>query len=274
MSITKIAAAAVLVLSGALLSMAGELRPETLAGWNEYIGVEKSLVAGRPEGGPFLWSDETPGRSQRVHNGEIVIAPVGDNIPKKVQRGLIHHWIGATFLPNTRLEDVFRVVRDYGRYKEFYAPVVIDSKPIHNTGTDYKFSMTMLNEALFSKTALDSDFEESYVRLDEKRWYSIAYSTRIQEINNYGQPGQRELPVNAGNGYVWRLYSISRFEERGGGVLVELEAMALSRDVPASLHWVVNPIVRRVAKGSLSVSLGKTQEAVRSRTAPVQVAGR
>src|SRR3981081_1213981 len=111
MSITKIAAATALVLSGALLSVAGELRPETLAGWNEYIGVEKSLVAGRPEGGPFLWSDEKPGRSQRVHNGEIVIAPVGDNIPKKVQRGLIHHWIGATFLPNTRLEDVFRVVR-------------------------------------------------------------------------------------------------------------------------------------------------------------------
>jgi hypothetical protein len=83
-------------------------------------------------------------------------------------------------------------------------------------------------------------------------------------VDNYGQPDQRKLSPDEGSGYIWRLYSLSRFEERDGGVYVELEAIALSRDIPGSLHWLVNPIVRRVSKGSLEVSLVKTQQAVRS----------
>jgi hypothetical protein len=72
------------------------------------------------------------------------------------------------------------------------------------------------------------------------------------------------LAPDAGSGYIWRLYSLSRFEQRDGGVYIELEAIALSRNVPASLHWLVNPIVRRVSRNSLELSLQKTAEAVRS----------
>jgi hypothetical protein len=61
---------------------------------------------------------------------------------------------------------------------------------------------------------------------------------------------------------IWRLYSISRFEQRDGGVYVELEAIALSRDVPGALRWVVDPIVRRTSRSSMVVSLQKTEGAV------------
>jgi hypothetical protein len=243
---------------------ASELRPETLKGWNEYIEAESSRVGERSSSGKFLWSDESPERHRRVHSGEIVIAPVGETVPMSVEHGLIHHWVGAMFVPNARLEDVLAVVRDYRRYKEFYAPNVLDSKLLQTGGDNDKFSMLMLNKALFSKTALDAEFRGSYVQLNKGRGYSIAYSTRVQEVEDYGQPDQRELPPNAGHGYIWRLYSLSRFEERDGGVYIELEAIALSRDIPGSVRWLVNPIVRRVSKGSLLVSLQKTQEAVRS----------
>jgi len=50
--------------------------------------------------------------------------------------------------------------------------------------------------------------------------------------------------------------STARFEERDGGVYVELEAIALSRDVP--VRWIVNPIVRRVSRNSMLLSLQQT----------------
>ncbi len=252
------------ILSFPLVSGAVELAPETLKRWEDYIRAENSLVAGRPSRSPFLWIDESADRKRRVHAGEVLTSPVGKNGPKSVPHGLIHHWVGAVFVPDVHLEDVLAVARDYGHYKKYYAPNVLDSQPLQRSDDGNRFSMVMLNKALFSKTALDAEFQESYARVNAKKWYGVVNSTRVQQVDNYGQPDQRKLSPDEGSGYIWRLYSLSRFEERDGGVYVELEAIALSRDIPASLHWLVNPIVRRVSKGSLEVSLVKTQEAVRS----------
>jgi hypothetical protein len=76
--------------------------------------------------------------------------------------------------------------------------------------------------------------------------------------------GQRALREGEGNGFIWRLFSITRFEEREGGVYLELEAMALSRYIPVSLRGIVDPIVRRISISSLATSLRETERAVRS----------
>lgn len=54
--------------------------------------------------------------------------------------------------------------------------------------------------------------------------------------------------------------------ERDGGVYVEFEAIGLSRDIPASMRWLIDPIVRRVSRRSLLTSLQQTEKAVRLRT--------
>jgi hypothetical protein len=51
-----------------------------------------------------------------------------------VPTGLIHHWIGAAFFPNTKLEDVLAVVRDYNQYQDFYKPSVVESKSLSAPG--------------------------------------------------------------------------------------------------------------------------------------------
>jgi hypothetical protein len=175
---------------------------------------------------------------------------------------LIHHWIGAVFLPGARLADVLSVVRDYGKYKDFYAPNVIESRVFRQSDTEDTFSLRMLNKAVVAKFALDTEFQNSFRRIDENKWYSVSYTTRVREVENYSTPDEHEAPSNTGRGLIWRLYSISRFEQRDGGVYVELEAVALSRDVPGGLRWVVDPIIRRTSKGSIHVSLEKTGEAV------------
>ena len=139
--------------------------------------------------------------------------------------------------------------------KEFYRPSVVASKTIARSGPDDKLSTMLMNQAFFLKTVLDADYEVTNVRLDDRRFYSISTTTRLQEIEEYGQPGERRIPEGVGGGYIWKLYSIARLEQLDNGVYVEFEAIALSRDIPAALRLVVDPIVRRVSRNSLLTSL-------------------
>ena len=214
--------------------------------------------------GPFLWVDEAPDRLRRVRDGEILVSPVGQPNPKPVPSGLIHDWLGATFIPDARLEDVLFTVRHYGDYKDFYKPTVADSKWRGADGACDKYSMIVVNKETVAETALDINYETCYFKTDERRWHSITHTTRVQEIRHYGRANEQELLPNQGSGYIWRVYSTARFEARDGGVYVEVEAIALSRDVPVALRWIVNPIVHRVSRNSMLVSLQQTEAAVRS----------
>lgn len=259
------AVAAVLLFGAASVkSKAAELNPETLKAWDKYVEAQNLRVAESSEANPFLWSDQGGDRNRRLREGEVLIEPMGEN-PKMVPHGLIHHWIGAMFLPNTDLDNVLKVVRDYDKYKEYYAPNVIESSLLRRAGTNDTVSLLMLNKAVVAKFALEVEFQSSYAPLSKNRCYSVAYSTQVREIEEYGQADQHPLAPNTGHGYIWRLYNVSRFEQRDGGVYIEMEAVALSRDVPTALRWVVNPAVRRTSRGSMLVSLKKTQEAVLAR---------
>lgn len=255
------AVAAVALLASSITSAAAELNSETLAAWNQYIQTQNARVAETARSGSFLWSDQSPDRIPRLRDGEVLVASIGDN-PKAVPHGLIHHWIGAVFLADMSLDGVLAVVRDYDKYERFYAPNVVDSTLEHEDGADDAFSLRMLNKTLVAKFALDAEFQTTYTRLGTTRCYSLANSTRIREVDGYGQTDQHELPPDTGRGFIWRLYNIARFEQRNGGVYVEMETVALSRDVPAGLRWLVDPAIRRASKSSIAVSLKKTQEAV------------
>lgn len=242
---------------------AATLKSETVAAWDDYLQTVNTDLQDRIRpGGTFLWTFENAERAAKVRSGKIVVSPAPGPNPKKVPDGLIHHWIGAAFLPNFKLNDILGVTRDYDHYKEFYRPSVIESKTIARNGSDEEFSMRIMNKAFFLKTALDTDYQATNVRLDDHRFYSISKTTRVQEIEEYGQPSEHQVPEGEGSGYIWRLYSIARFERRDTGVYVELEVIALSRDIPATLRFVVDPIVRRVSRNSLLISLQQTEEAV------------
>jgi hypothetical protein len=246
------------------LVSAAELKQETLKAWDEYIQETNTRTQDRLQSGSFLWVDESTERRQQVRTGKIVVWPATMQTPKPVPGGLIHDWIGAAFIPNATLDDVFTVVRDYDNYKAYYKPSVADSKWLGSAGERDKFSMLLVNQQLVGKMALDTEYQSCYQQVSTSRWYSSALTTRVQEIRNFGRDDEQELGEGEGAGYVWRIYSFSRFEERDGGVYVEVEAIALSRDIPAAARWFVNPIVRRVSKNSLLISLRQTEEAVRS----------
>ena len=254
--------AGIFLLSAAASSPAAVLEDRTIAAWNTYIHHARAERMERIHGHKaFLWIDGIPDGRAEVRNGKILVSPVGSS-SKHVPSGLIHDWIGAAFLPNTTLNDTLAVIRDYSRYKDFYQPLIVDSKPLGADGAAQKFSIVIVNKTLFSQTAFYSEWDDTYFQLDSRRWYSVSSSDRVREIENYGEASERELPADQGSGYIWRLYSFSRFEAADGGVYVEREVIALSRDIPLAVRWLADPIVNRLSRNSLTTSLRQTREAV------------
>jgi hypothetical protein len=243
---------------------AATLKPETVADWEDYLHTVNTALQDRIRpGGTFLWVDEAAERLAKVREGEIVVAAAPGHIPRKVEGGLIHHWIGAAFLPNAKVDDILDVIRDYNRYKDFYPPSVVESKVLVRNDSDEKFTMQLVNHEFFAKMAVDADYRVTNVHLDQGRFYSIARTTRVQQLENYGQPREHMIPEGQGGGYIWKLFSIARLEQRDGGIYIEMETVALSRGIPAAFRIIADPIVRRVSRDAMLTAIKQTQDAVR-----------
>jgi hypothetical protein len=243
------------LLAGGTL-LAGELKPETRQAWEEYA---KS-------------AEQRPRHSRvgaRVHGAEIIVEPAAEPNPQRVPNGLIHDWAGAAFLPNAHVEDVVSMVRDYARYAEIYKPGVLAASLTSREGLHDRFLVTFSQGSYSKKTAVECTYEATYSRVDATHWYSVSRTVQVQQIDDYGGPHQHKLPMDQGNGYLWRLNRITWYEERDGGVFLDVEAIALSRDVPAALRWIITPIVRRIARETLIEWLSRMRTAVRERKGDV-----
>ena len=244
---------------------ANDLQQETINAWNAYVRTADVRMKDRLDGKTsFLWTDESTDRKQRVGRGEIPVAPAVSHGTQKVPNGLIHHWIGGIFIPGATIDSLSAVMQNYSAYKDFYKPLVVDSRVMGCASGDQRFWMLWQNKVLFITAAIEGQYQAHHVRVDTRRGYEIADSVQVQEIENYGRAGQRLLPPGTGNGYIWRVHSIARYEERDGGVGLELEAIALTRDIPVSVRWLVNPIVNHLSINSLVTTLQQTKDAVNS----------
>jgi hypothetical protein len=245
------------------LSNAIELKQETLQAWDAYVRATKLRMEQRARGqSPFLWADEKPDRVQRVRAGEVLVAPLDSDSPHKVPRGLIHDWVGTVFLPKAKLDDVMGVLGDYDRYKDFYRPMVVKSRLLEQTHDHEKVTLLMLQKTFSVTAAVETDNEVHIVRLDAGRAYSLSSSVRVQEIADYGQPGEHALPEDHGPGYVWRTFTVSRLEQRNDGVYVETEMIGMSRSIPVALRWLVSPLAERLPRSILLAMLQDTRNAV------------
>jgi hypothetical protein len=256
-----------LVLLAAAPSKATELKEQTVQAWETYVRAANTRVEERASGkSPFLWVDEKPERVQRVRAGEVLVAPVDSDNPRKVPHGLIHDWIGAMFLPNAKLDEVMHVLGDYDHYQDFYKPLVVKSKLLERTDDHEKVTLLMMQKAFSVTAAVETENEIRLVRPDANRVYSLSDSVRVQEIADYGQPSEHALPEGHGPGYVWREFSVSRLEQRDGGVYVEIETIAMSRGIPVAIRWMIKPLVESLPRKIMLATLTDTRNAVNQET--------
>ena len=266
--------ARVVLLSGILVCLAAqsveaaELKKETAAAFEHYIGASEKRIKSELHNGPFLFIDELP-EARRVEayaqlrEGEVLVKEVNtkeEGYPIEVPHGLIHDWIGVLFIPNASLSQILAIVQDYDNHQNIYKPEIRHSKLLNRNGDNFKVFLQLYKKSLVT-VVINADFDINYERLGTNRAVSRSYSTRLAEVQNVGQSDERELPVDDAHGYLWRLHSYWRFEEKDGGVYVQLESIGLSRVVPAIIGWLVNPLLRSIPRGTISSLLGATRAA-------------
>ena len=120
----------------------------------------------------------------------------------------------------------------------------------------------MMQKAYSVTAAVETDNEIQITRLGADRAYSLSTSVRVQEIADYGKPSEHVLPEDHGPGYVWRTFSVTRLEQRDGGVYVEMEMIGLSRGIPWAFRWLIQPLAERLPRNILRTTLKDTRDAV------------
>ena len=267
------------VFSGA---WAADLKQNTTDAFNRYVAVTEERMAGELRSGrEFLYPDRPAAELSkdlgdayaRLKRGEILVERQEAKVNGKdveVPDGMVHHWVGVAFIPGANMAQTVAVVQDYDHRAELYKPEVTAAHVISHQGNDYKIFMRLYQKR-FTTVVFNTEYAIHWGQLNEKQIYANSVSTRVAEVKDAAQPNGPEVPVGHGNGYLWRLNTYWRFEEKDGGVYIQCEAVSLTRDIPFGLAWLLKPLVTKIPRQSLSRALGRTREVVLERMKGTEV---
>ena len=265
--------AAILVLAAPV--EAADLKPAAVEGFNRYVRLTESRIEFQEtRHGPFLWVEALPEERRtaayaQLHNGKVVIERLetrDDGKKIDVPGGLIHHWIGTVFVPGATLAQTLALEEDYEHHQDYFRPDVVRSKLLKFEGNDYVVLLRFYKKKIIS-TVLDTEHHVHYDVVDSAKAWSRSYTTRIQEVADAGEPSERLEPEGHDRGFLWRMNTYWRFEEKDGGTYVESQSISLTRDIPTGLGWVVGPFVNSVPRESLTFTLAATRAAILQRIA-------
>jgi len=239
---------------------------ETTEAFDHYVAAaEGRIMQGRGKSDLFLRIDSLAAaqRTQvmaRLRQGEVVIEKQGET-PSEIPGGLIHDWVGTVLIPKVTVARVLALVQDYDHSTRYYSPDVVQSRLVSRQGDDFQVSMRLLKKKVVT-VVLDTEYDVDYGRLDAAHQFSLSRSTRVSEIVDPGEPNERPLAAGHDHGFMWRLNSYWAFEQVPDGVLVECEAISLTRDIPTGLGWMIGPFVNSIPRESLQFTLSATRAAL------------
>lgn len=270
-TLTRRRVIALLILAGVpARASAAELKPQTVAAFDRYVRLSEGRME-RDVADPrrFLWIDTLPEADRQaalaaLGRGEVVIEKLRTKAGGRdldAPDGMIHHWIGAVFVPGATMAQAVWLLQDYDRHADVYRPAVQRSKTLERDGDRFRVYLRFFMKKVLS-VVVDSQHDARFTRVDEARAYSRVLSTRIVEIEDPGTPGERAKPVGNDSGFLWRLNTYWRFVERDRGTYVQCESISLSRDIPFGLGWLIGPFVTSIPRESLTFTLATTRTAL------------
>ncbi len=237
-----------------------------------FSNLLERLSREQKDGRCFLWADRLPEKERRAalekcRRGEAVVERLEtreNGMATDVPDGMVHHWIATILVRGVTLRETLDQLQDYDNYEYMYNPNVQKTRLLRMDGRDFRVAMRLYRKTIVT-AVYNAEFSIGYLPLDQRRAFSRALTERIAEVENAGKPGEKEKPRDEGAGYLWRLNTYGRYEERDGGAYLELETVAFSRSVPAILAWLVNPHVRSIPREYLSRTLSQTRNILRKR---------
>ena len=235
------------------------------ASLNAYLGtVEARLAQQHQNGGSIL----APVDQERLRNGELIIERLAPASTAAFPGAMLHHWRGTAFAPGAKAADFEHLMRNYSAYPQYYAPQVVQARILSQQGDHYQVVMRVKQRHVITvvmDTAYDVDFArvKSQTGPEPLRGYSISRSTRISEIEAAGTSKERALAPGEDHGFLWRLNTYWSYEERDGGLYMQIESVSLTRAIPTGLGWAIGPFVESVPRESLEFTLRSTCNALK-----------
>ena len=250
-----------------------KLKAETQVAFERYVRlVEARNEAELRRGTALLWVDGLP-EVQRTEayaglkRGEVRMRKLEileNEKPIACPGGMIHHWTGVVFVSGAKLEEVLGMLEDYDRHSVYYSPDVERSK-LESREDDHFWVFLRFRRHKVITVVLSTEHEVQYFHDAPGRAHSRSSAVRIAEVENAGKSDEREKTPGDDGGFLWRMETWWRMEERDGGVYVQSEVASLTRDIPTGLGWMIKPFVTGIPKESLTFTLEATRGAVEAR---------
>jgi hypothetical protein len=240
------------VFVGAPAWTVGEPAPAAVSGFNAYVGEVEARLArqhGLREG--FLASSVVG--AGRLRRGELIVeqlTPADAGLPG----AMLHHWRGTAFAAGATAADFERLMKDFDAYPKRFSPQVVRASVQTQEGDRLLASMRVRQKHVIT-VVMDTSYDVSFGRLDAQHGYSVSRSTRISEIDAPGTGRERVLSAEEEHGFLWRLNTYWSYEERDGGLYMQVESVSLTRAIPTGLGWAVRPYVESVPRESLEFTL-------------------
>lgn len=92
----------------------------------------------------------------------------------------------------------------------------------------------------------------------------IGQAIQIREVEDRDNSRAGGDPSQSGHGYLWRLSDYSWFEQTPKGVYMQIEVIALSRNIPWGLGWLLRPFVIKLPRNTLTFTLVRTRASVKA----------
>lgn len=250
------------MLAASLVS-AQELPTETVSGWESYVAgtearIDRELAS--QEGFlvlDFLAPTERARCGETIRKGKVCISKretlTAESKRIEVPGGLVHHWYGSVLVPGVRLDRVLAWVQTYDDREKFY-PEVEESRLLSHQGDEYRIYLRIKRTKILT-AHYATEHDVTYRRYGVGKASSRSIATRIRELADAGTAREKELPPGRDRGFLWRLNSYWRFEERDGGTVVECESVSLSKPIPEAVAWLVRSFINSVPRESLESTL-------------------
>ena len=257
-------------------ALAAELKPATVAAFDRYVRVaEARMAAELADERRFLVIDTDTAAARMVRMADLSAGRLSIERLKArdggkaidIPDGLVHHWLGIVFVPGGTAAGAVALLSDYERHDDIYRPAVQRSAVLSNDGGSIRVFLRFFMKKVLAVT-LNTDHDARFTTISPARAYSRIVSTRVQEVADAGTAAERELPVGHDGGYLWRINSYWRFDERDGGVYIQCESISLSRGIPLGLGWIVGPFVTSIPRESLTFTLETTRKVLAAAVPP------
>ncbi len=254
---------------------AADLQPQTAKAYDRYIELTGAQVTAElAQSGAYLWVERLPpaqraADEEQLRNGQLVIErleTLDSGKPIPTPGGIIHHWVGTVFVPGATLGQTISFMQDYDHKVQYFKPDIVRSKILRHEGDDY-FVLLRFYKRKIITTVIDTDQEVHYHVVDSTHAYSRSKTTRVQEVEDAGKSDEKLEAEGHDRGFMWRMNTYWRFEEKDGGTYVECQAISLTRDIPTGLGWMVGSFVTSVPRESLTFTLTTARAALMQRNA-------